>query len=163
MSDRLDQALSKERQNDVSKKVTIQEIIEQERRNMHERFTEDVKTLGEQNQFKSQRLEAEIGGIKNRNERLQKDYLEKEQTVLELQHTNAELESEVSTLTEQLDIQGAKLKALEKFSREEQQKFEVLQNKCHQQEDKINHLMSDGLPQRCAEQEKQLQMLDQKL
>jgi hypothetical protein len=50
---------------------------------------------------------------------LQKDYLEKEQTVLELQHTNAELESEVSTLTDQLDIQGAKLKALEKFSREE--------------------------------------------
>jgi len=66
---------------------------------------------------------------KNKNERLTREVVDKEQSILEMLNRIARLEQEKATLSEQLELSGTKLKTLERFSSDLQQKHDSLNMK----------------------------------
>jgi predicted nucleic acid-binding Zn-ribbon protein len=68
--------------------------------------------------------EAQYLKTKNKNERLTREVVDKEQTVLDLQNKCTRLEQENGKLREMTDLAQTKLKALETFSSELQQKHD---------------------------------------
>ena len=83
MEERLHEAMDNNRNHFIDKQMSVKYIIEQERQFMRDRYNQDLRSLAEHNQHTVQTTEATTAIVKNKNERLQKGILEKEQSVLE--------------------------------------------------------------------------------
>lgn len=67
---------------------------------------------------------------KNKNDKLNREVLEKEQMLLDLQSKLALSESEQKNLKGQLELAYTKVRALETFSSDLQQKYDKIEQRC---------------------------------
>ena len=83
---------------------------------MHERFTNELKALSEHASVRTNQVNASNAAIKNLNERLQKEILEKEQAILDTKNENVFLAQEVQDLSEKNKVLTSGLEELTKFT-----------------------------------------------
>lgn len=93
---------------------------------------------------------------KNKNERLTREVVEKEQNILELQNQVTALEQENENLTENLELSQAKVNALELFSSELQQKHDQLNLKYRDAQMQINELSNCEVSAKLLEYKRQV-------
>lgn len=100
---------------------------------------------------------------KNRNDRLNREVLDKEQSVLDLQNRLTLSEADCKHLKEQLALAEAKVRALEAFSSDVQQKYDKLEVRCRQKEEQLHELLTNDLPAKVIDQKAQITSLEQML
>ena len=100
---------------------------------------------------------------KNKNDKLNREVLDKEQMVLDLQNRVTLNESDIKHYKEQLSLSEAKMKALEAFSSDLQQKYDKLEHRCRSKEEQLHELLTSDLPAKVTEQRAQITSLEQML
>ena len=109
----------------------VKEQQKQDRSNYLEELYRIQQESKEQTKLKAQ----ETSSIRNRVDKLNREVLDKEQTVMELQNQLILSEADLKHLKEQLDLSQAKMRALEAFSSELQLKYDRLEQRCKQKEE----------------------------
>ena len=107
--------------------------------------------------------EAQYLKTKNKNERLTREVVDKEQTVLDLQNKCTRLEQENGKLREMTELAQSKMKALEGFSSDLQQKHDQLNAKYREACLQINELSNCELPAKVLEYKRQVESLQKML
>lgn len=100
---------------------------------------------------------------KNKNERLTREVVDREQSILDLQNSCARLEHENEALRERTDLAETKMQALEKFSSELQQKHDALNLKYRESCLQINELSNCELPAKVLQYKHQVESLQKML
>ena len=114
--------------------------------------------IGENHQ-KMSLLEHNYAQTRNKNERLSRDVVEKEKTILDLQGQVAVLEEEKFELCERLGVTQSQVSALERFSSDLQQKHDALNLKYRECMTKVNELTKHELPAKLIEQKSKIENL----
>lgn len=100
---------------------------------------------------------------KNKNERLTREVVDREQTILTLQNKATRLEQENEKLKELTDLAETKLRALEQFSSELQSKHDNLNIKYREACLQINELTNCELPAKVLDLKRQIESLQKML
>ena len=82
------------------------------------------------NKSKLTKESQELVNVKNKNEKISRQILDKEQHILNLQSEGTLQQAEIKSLSETLELTTAKVKALEAFSSNLQQKYDKLAIRC---------------------------------
>ena len=100
---------------------------------------------------------------KQRNEKLNREILDKEQTVLDLQNQVTLKEASNQELKDALELSQAKVRALESFSSDLQHRYDRLEQRCKSKEANLDELLGSDLPAKCTEQKAQIISLQEML
>ena len=102
----------REQRLNVDKNMTVKEIVQEEKKVMHDKFQQDVERLQTVNMKQLQTLDKQATKVQSKNEKLQRVLVEKEATLLDLQNQNAKLTTELKNQVQNNELLHAKLEAL---------------------------------------------------
>ena len=77
----------------VEKQISIRQIVEDEKKLLKDRYEREIQELKARHDVHVQALTAEDGGVRNKNEKLQKTVVAKEGEVVQQGHVIADLEA----------------------------------------------------------------------
>ena len=109
-----------------SAQIMLQEQAKRERT----AYNEELHKLQAQSKNESKQLAHEAVIAKNKNDKLNREVLDKEQLVLDLQNKLTLQEADCKHMKEQLGLAEAKVRAMEAFSSDLQQKYDKLELRC---------------------------------
>ena len=130
-----------EHRHNIDKQMTVKQIVDDEKRIIHDRFKEDMDRAKHANLTQVRGLEQTAATVKNKNEKLQRVLVEKEATLLELQSVNVKLTSELKHSEQRKELVEAKMRALEQYTTDLQIKYDQLQNADSDKAQALNELL----------------------
>jgi chromosome segregation ATPase len=140
----------------LDKQLTVKEIVSDERNILNERWQHDMEVQQTQNAKQVQSLERNAHSAKNKSEQLQRVLLEKEATLLQTQGEVARLQSELNSGREANELMQTKLKALQQYANEIQDKSDSLEKQNAEKAAALGELMQGDLPARLIDYKRQL-------
>lgn len=89
--------------------------------------------------------------VKNKNEKISRQVLDKEQKILELHAESAAQQAEIKSLLETLELTQTKMRALEQFSTDLQKRYDTLEKKYAEKDNAIRQLMTSDIAQKVTD------------
>ena len=126
-------------------------------------YIDELQRVQKESKIQTNTIAKEAVFAKNKNDKLNREVLDKEQLVLDLQNRLTLTESDCKHLKEQLALSVAKIRALESFSSEVQQKYDKLETRCKSKEEQLHDMLTHDLPAKVTDQRAQITSLEQML
>ena len=135
----------REQEHRREKEITITDIVREERKIIEDRYHQELDRLRSETQVLVSREQRDLIAVKNKNEKISRQVLDKEQKILDLHAESAAQHAEIKSLLETLELTQTKLRALEHFSSDLQSRFDKLAKQYSEKDNAMRQLMANEI------------------